>query len=246
MAPVIDGSVKVRIDGIVSTFLIRPASYRGYGVFAPIDRKYARFVRDATIVEQGAYLGLFPRLTMVVTSQERKTGLLFIDDGRFKIEGEVPIRFLDNAQTFNIVYVRFDGTNFWYDSPAPMLGLDTPRKLRELLPIYKGSTPIPSKYVEAFKIAVKERDEATMASTEGRIRTAVERAGGKYREHVERADNFSVTYEVDGEQYTSTIDKNLRVVTAGICLSGHDRTFDLQSLMSVIREGQNKELIYRF
>ncbi|GAH27134.1 unnamed protein product, partial [marine sediment metagenome] len=35
------------------------------------------------------------------------------------------------------------------------------------------------------------------------------------------------------------------VISAGICLSGEDRKFDLQSLTGVIKEGQDRELIYR-
>jgi len=80
------------------------------------------------------------------------------------------------------------------------------------------------------------------------LRNDVEFAGGQFIRHEEKNDHYSVTYEVDGQQYTSYISKDPihQVLTAGICLEGGDKDFDLKSLISVIREGQQRKAIFRF
>ena len=63
--------------------------------------------------------------------------------------------------------------------------------------------------------------------------------------YLERPDGYTVEYTVDGHAHRSVVDRELRVVAAGICLSGGDRNFDLTSLVDVIREGHGGRRIYR-
>ena len=57
---------------------------------------------------------------------------------------------------------------------------------------------------------------------------------------------YTVTFTVDGQTHRSTVHKNdLTVLVAGICLSGEDRKFDLQSLVGVIREGSQRRQLVR-
>jgi hypothetical protein len=71
------------------------------------------------------------------------------------------------------------------------------------------------------------------------LRGALEHAGAELKNYVERHDVYTVTYEVDGQWHVSAVaKKDLSVQVAGICLSGEDQNFDLQSLVGVIREAQ--------
>jgi hypothetical protein len=72
------------------------------------------------------------------------------------------------------------------------------------------------------------------------LRGALAHAGAELKDYVERQDVYTVTYEVDGQRHVSAISKkDLSVQVAGICLSGEDENFDLQSLVGVIREAQS-------
>jgi hypothetical protein len=71
-------------------------------------------------------------------------------------------------------------------------------------------------------------------------------AGADLRDFADRGDVYRVTYTVDGRRHTSVVNKNdLTVQSAGVCLSGGDRAFDLHSLVGVLREGERKGEIRR-
>ncbi len=79
-----------------------------------------------------------------------------------------------------------------------------------------------------------------------RLRENLSHAGAELIDYLERSDSYRVSYVVDGERFTSSVDKNdLTVQSAGICLDGTDRNFDLASLVGVLREGRSSDAIYR-
>jgi hypothetical protein len=82
---------------------------------------------------------------------------------------------------------------------------------------------------------------------ERRLRQALKIGGGELRQFRDRGDYWTVNWTVnwtisDGVRHTSAIAKNdLTVVSSGICLSGRDRDFDLQSLVSVMESREYME-----
>jgi hypothetical protein len=83
------------------------------------------------------------------------------------------------------------------------------------------------------------RKKAAIEQTAERLQKALGHAGAELVEFLERKDNYRITYTIDGRQHVSAVDKaGLGVEVAGICLSGHDRQFDLASLVGVIREAE--------
>jgi hypothetical protein len=81
---------------------------------------------------------------------------------------------------------------------------------------------------------------------EKRLAKALAHGGAELASYIEREDVYTVAYTVDGQPYRSTVSKDdLTVLSAGICLSGGDRAFDLQSLVGVLREGASGRRLVR-
>ena len=81
--------------------------------------------------------------------------------------------------------------------------------------------------------------EACRDRVEERLRAVLAHAGAEFKNYQERGEVYRVTYEVEGCRHTLVVAQNdLSVQVAGICLSGEDDHFDLQSLVGVLREAQ--------
>ncbi|WP_204104339.1 MULTISPECIES: hypothetical protein [Spirulina sp. CCY15215] len=72
---------------------------------------------------------------------------------------------------------------------------------------------------------------------ENRLREALQQGGGQLEHFRDRGEYWQVEWRTaNGELHSSAIDKlDLTVVSSGVCLSGRDRDFDLQSLVGVMR-----------
>jgi hypothetical protein len=252
LAPVLrGGQVQVRIAGVICTLRIRQADFEGWGVFRPTSHSEATLVRQPKLAERQRYLQLFPlvRLILAGTREEQWLALpAHRADLRFQIEGLIPVRFVEDAQLFEVVEARFDGTQFWYAGPDSRWDAATASYLRQELarltpPEKLQRSGLTAEERAAYEVNYWPRyeasEEARQSREERRLRIALEHAGAEFKDFVERQDVYTVTYEVDGERHVSAVSKkDLSVQVAGICLSGEDEQFDLQSLVGVIREAQ--------
>ena len=253
MAPVLRGQpILVRISGITMTLKVRPKNFEGWGVFRSNDQRLARRVREATLSEKREYLDIWPRLSLVVCHQGDKVlGVPATDnDPRFKIQGFVPIALPEEVRVFDTVDVRFDGKNMWFDGQSSFRNARFADQLRNMLaeetePDKVEISGLSSSERAAYKFAYDAEIESKRDRKEDRLRYAVERSGAQFRSYTERGNTYTVEMMVDGRTYRPVLDKEtLTCTSSGICLSGGDRAFDLQSLVGVFREGQDRRLIY--
>ena len=162
LSPVISGQpVRVRISGIATSFNIGPRKFEGWGVFKPVDRKLARFVRNPTMAEKQQYLKLFPMLRFILCRQNEKNWLGFPayqGDTRFNITGLVPVQLVEEAQLFDVVTARFDGSTVWFDELDQRRSPKSAMYLRESLIALRKP-----KELELDSLTQEERDAYNIA-----------------------------------------------------------------------------------
>jgi hypothetical protein len=259
-SPVLKGKpIRVRIAGILVTLeVVKPKNFEGWGVFSPVNYKTARFIREPNMAEKEQYFRLFPALRLILCrNANNQWGGVPANqaDTRFKIQGVVPIQLISEVQMFDHVKARFDGANIWFEQIDPRANPRTAIYLREC--VIKFFEPkkleLPGltqedrdAYQIAYGIALAADIEAKRDKQEERIKDALTRAGANYKSYIERKDTYTIEYTVDGAQHRSVVKKDtLAIESAGICLAGTDRNFDLQSLVGVIRQGQRGHRIVR-
>jgi hypothetical protein len=252
LAPMVKGGVvQISIAGVLCRLKVQPGDFEGWGVFRPTSPRTAELVRPARLIERRQYLDLLPSLRMIVCRREGD-GWLAIPahraDARFRIDGLVPVRLIEQAQLFEVLLCRFDGALCWYDEMDPRVDPGAAAYLREALGRMAGPEQLErpgvtaeqrTAYVLNYAPRLQAELEARRDRVEERLRAALSHAGAAFRDYQEQGDVYRVSYEVDGRRHASVVARgDLSVQVAGICLSGEDRHFDLQSLVGVLREAQ--------
>ena len=258
IAPVVpEGRVRVRIAGVVCRIRVKPADFRGWGILEPTTLSEAQVVRPAEPQERKRYLSLFPTLRMVLCA--RTQGCWWAipaedSDGRFAIEGIVPIHHTESARRFEVVLGRFDGSHCWYESVEPGQRQEHAEYLRKALqqmthPERLDCLGLSSRQQTAYALNhwSRIRKKVTAGVTvDDRLRGELTEAESRLWEYLERRDRYRVTYVAGGRQRITEVEKrNLKVNSAGICMDGEKGEFDLKSLVGVVRRGpQEGELVY--
>jgi hypothetical protein len=259
-SPVLRGKpIRVRISGIIVNLKVtKPKDFQGWGVFSPASYKEAKYVRAPNMTEKNQYFDLFPAIRLILCRNNNNQWLglpAHRSDTRFKVTGLVPVFLPEEVQLFEVIQARFDGANCWFQETCAGSDPKIPIYLRESLNklvdpnklVCSGmSVEEQDAYLMAYGPALEADIEAKKDKNEERIKSALKRAGAKYSSYIERGNTYTIEYTVEGERHRSVVKKDdLSVESAGICLSGGDKAFDLQSLVGVIKEGRNRHRIVR-
>lgn len=255
-APYVRGGsqILIRINGIIYKLKTPRFKKDGFGIFRAVGANHARLIREAEPYEVDEYLQLLKKVELILVYKLGRWLAYPANQNSFKQRFGVEPKLMsvlavDNAEMLDTVIARFDGSNFWFESLKFGGDVERKEKLRERLDqqiysitktVESGLTP---EELEAFKFAVQFHKEAHMSDLEKRLNNELGKYGAKVDKFVERGENVSVQWKDgrDGATYTSVLRQdNLAVVTAGICLSGGDRVFDLQSLVGVTRQARNR------
>ncbi len=258
LAPVLPGGrVRVRIAGVVCTLRVAGPAEPGWAILKPLSlntgREYSLSVVGRPALRQiHEYLSLFPSVRLLMLSRDDADWLAWPahrGDTRFRIRGPVPVHLASGVEPLQRIVARFDGVHFWFQEVDRRRSLAIAAYLREAL-----AAETPPDALHKPTLTAEEREaygvlyEAVAAARRGRVELhlaeALAHAGAELSSYIEREDAYTVSYTVDGRPYRSTVRKDdLTVLVAGICLSGQDRRFDLQSLVGVLREGAQQQRI---
>lgn len=249
LAPCVKGGrVRTRVAGMVYTFTPKPQQFEGWGIFQSVDERTATLVEGADLPQIVAYLQQLPkiRLRLAYRLQHQSWLAYPINEAdmrqRLKVVKPVPVHLVTESVAFEQILARWNGNSSWFEEvdrrADPAIAETLQANLKQLTPVeelqFKGMAPemrslyeLAAQQLEGF--AQPQRDEK-------RLRQALKLGGGELHQFQDRGDYWTVDWTTsDGVRHTSAIAKDdLTVVSSGICLSGRDRDFDLQSLVGVL------------
>lgn len=251
LAPVVaGGKVRVRVLGVVYEMTVDDHRFQGWGLFRMSGPGHAQLVETASVSLIANYLKLFPRKRFVLIDQF--DGHWFAmpastSDSRFAIDRPVPIRLvsLPAASSFDTINARFDGACFWFEAIERRRDPAVARTLRQELEKKtdpdvvrcKGMTP---QERLVYKMLYLRRFGASLpVDDRTRIAQALRHADATLDAFWYDGGVATVRFVADGQVHTVQINPtDMTAYSAGVCLSGQERDFDLTSLVGVLREAR--------
>ncbi|MFN6564349.1 MAG: hypothetical protein RMY28_031780 [Nostoc sp. ChiSLP01] len=251
LAPCVKGGrVRTRVAGMVYTFTPKPSKFEGWGIFQAVDEKTAAVVEEADLPQIAEYLQHFPQIRLRLAHQLRgQTWLAYpVNEAdvrqRLQVVKPIAIHLVTEGIIFDQIIARWNGQSCWFEEidrrtdPAIVETLQS--AVKQLIPVeelqFKGMTP---EIRTVYELATARIDGfAQPQQDEKRLKKALQMGGGELKQFQDRGDYWTVDWTTaDGVRHSSAIAKtDLTVISSGICLSGYDRDFDLQSLVAVIEQ----------
>ena len=244
------GKVRIRVGSMVYTFQPQPQNFEGWAIFGPINEKIAAVVDEPSLPQLAEYLQLLiPVRLQLACVLQWQTWLAYpVNESdakqRIGVAKPVPVYLVTEGSQFEQVVAGWDGHCLWFEEidrradplhseelRAALKKLTFPEEVR-----FKGMTPEMRTVYELVSRNIK--DFEPKVRDERRLQRALKMGGGELRGFCDRNDYWLVEWTSgSGERHSSAIAKNdLTVMSAGICLSGDDMKFDLQSLVGVVED----------
>ncbi|MEH1920037.1 hypothetical protein [Nostoc sp.] len=251
LAPCVKGGrVRTRVAGMICTFTPKPSKFEGWGIFQAVDQKTAKVVEEADLPQIAEYLQHFPQIRLrLVHSLPGQTWLAYpVNEAdmrqRLKVVKPIAVHLVTEGVTFEQIIVRWNGQSCWFEEvdrrTDPAISETLQSALKQLTPAeelqFKGITP---EIRTVYELATQRIEGFSQPQQdEKRLRKALQIGGGELKQFHDRGDYWTVDWTTaDGVRHSSAIAKtDLTVVSSGICLSGRDRDFDLQSLVGVMEQ----------
>jgi hypothetical protein len=236
--------VRVRIEGLVQTY--RP-DRTGWGVF-DLHADGAACWREAASPQQiDRYLSRLPVLRVRLAYRlQSETWLSWpVSNGdyqaRFGPPRPLTVQLAPGGDAFEVVQARYDGTAWWFEQIDRGADPRPADLLRQALAAGQGPDDLrfhdlTPEMRTVYGLAAEQHAGFEALRETRRLQVALALGNARLQSFQTRDDVFVVTWvTAGGETHVSAISpQDLTVISAGICLSDGDRTFDLQSLPGVV------------
>ena len=248
LAPCVKGGrVRTRMSGLIYTFTPTVRT-EGWGIFQPLDAARVEKVDEPLLSDVERYLQHFPVMRLRLVHRLRSQSWLAYPanaaDARQRLGEAKPVvvHLVTEGGQFDQIVARWDGTAFWLEIVDRRADFVVAEKLNEALlqgvwPAdlrFKGLTP---EMRTAYDLAAQQlSDFCPEQRNRARLTDALKIGGGELKHFQDQGEVWQVEWLTpSGEWHSSAISKaDLTVISAGICLDGGDRAFDLQSLVGVV------------
>lgn len=245
------GRVRVRVEGLVQSFWVRPRGYRGWAIFQDIGDGLAVVRHTAKPSQVERYLsGCVPARLVLVRPLRRDAWLAWpAQESSFSKRLGTPrpviVRLVTEARRFDTIVARCDGAAFWHERLDRKVDPRLAEGLRSAFEdgvdsadlLISGLTP---EGRVAYALAIGERCRGRLAPMATRVGRALTVGGGRLAGFAERGDHWLVEWiDRNGARQMSAVDVNLQIISAGICLDDRDADFDLASLVGVVSDADN-------
>jgi hypothetical protein len=250
------GRVRARVYGLVYSFHVSPREFEGWGIFRPRSEREAQLLEEASLERISEYLRPFRAARLRLSYRLRGGAWLAcpVNDSPSLDAEPLVLRLVRDGREFEQVVARSVNGLWWFEeldrraSPQDAESLrhalqsrvaPSELKLKALTPGMRACYRLAYGHEELARAGRLGRARAAFRGTdESRLRAALRFGGGELRGFQDRGEFWLVEWMArDRVLHTSAIAKHdLTVISAGICLSGEDNKFDLQSLVGVVEE----------
>ncbi len=249
LAPVLrGGQVRVRIEGLILTLRVSGSYEPGWAILRPLSMEKAAVLRKPSLMQVRSYLGLFPSVRLLLLARgdtEWSAVQAHAGDKRFRIDGAVPVHLAVGVEPFEQIVARYDGARFLFQEVdrrrSPAIAAYLRESLRSgISPDELRKPTLTAEEKEAYRRVFEALEEAKRDRVEIKLGDALSRADAALQSYIEHEDIYTISFSADGRTHRATVRKDdLTVISAGLCLSGQDQLFDLQSLVGVVQEARS-------
>ena len=193
----------------------------------------AMFIRSCTVHEQNKYLSMFHKTHIVVIDPENNVGIVF---GSNKYTNYVS---REKRAIFDIILCRNIGNSLVDCGYSNANNPNVSALMRKCLLDGEKDLPKASGVSVYHRTAYREVVVSNANTEFDTIKHALEYNGAGLIDFWSTENGvYVVRYTVSGREFLSEISQdNLQVISSGVCLSGEDMSFDLTSVVGVLRHG---------